>query len=72
MEDQVSAVVRPGYENGKRFLEISFLAICGCRWVVDMWGNVRSVAVCSKCMRVDLDFGHQLNLELIRPLAADE
>ena len=60
---QVSATVQSGYEASTgRYLEVSYLALCGCRWVVDMWGNVRSVTVCEKCCRVPLDRERQLSL----------
>lgn len=61
MNDEISAVVQSGFEYGKRFIEVEFLAHCGCRWKVDMWGNMRTVFVCRHCMEIDpLDY--QLSL----------
>ncbi len=47
----VTAVVQEMFEYGDKFLQVNYAAECGCRWVVDMWGNVRSVAVCRRCMK---------------------
>jgi len=65
MDDQVSAVVTSGYDEGRRFLQVEFLALCGCRWIVDMWGNVRSVEACHMCV-LNHKYPHddQINLEL--------
>jgi len=63
--DQVTATIEPRFEDGREYLAISFLAVCGCRWTVDMWGNVRSVAVCQKCTTVPYAVEHQLNLQLV-------
>jgi len=66
MDDQISATVVSGYEDGRRFLQVNFLAICGCRWQVDMWGNVRSVEVCHMCsLNHRYPSQDQLNLQLV-------
>jgi len=65
MDNQISAVVTSGYEDGRQFLQVEFHAICGCEWVVDMWGNVRSVRVCHMCSLNHRYPGQdQLNLQL--------
>ena len=65
MNDQITASVQPQSENGKEFLQVSFMAECGCHWVVDMWGNVRSVKVCHGCMGVRSAWEDQLSLRLV-------
>ena len=47
--DQVTGAVSRRYDGGEQFLITSYIAECGCRWVVDMWGNVRTVEICHHC-----------------------
>jgi len=63
MDNQVTASVVTVFEYGERVMVTDYTAVCGCRWVVDMWGNVRSVEVCLGCVSLDLEFD-QLNLQL--------
>jgi len=65
MDNQITATVELQFESGKQFLQVSFLAECGCHWVVDMWGNVRSVTVCSHCRLVPDVWEDQLTLLLV-------
>ena len=70
MDNQVTASVLSGYDVEKgRYIQVEFLARCGCRWVVDMWGNVRSVAVCSQCMDIADPLERQMDLKLGEAMA---
>ncbi len=48
--DQITAVVEWVAYDGEGLMETSYVADCGCRWRVDMRGNVRMVHVCRACM----------------------
>jgi len=37
------------FHDGLKVFISHYLAACGCRWDVDMWGNVRTVSVCLRC-----------------------
>jgi len=65
MNDQIFATVERRFENGEESLQVDFLAECGCHWVVDMWGNVRSVVVCPQCRLVPWIHEDQLILQLV-------
>ncbi len=62
--DQVTADIQLVYDNGNAWMKVNYSAECGCRWCVDMWGNVRTVAVCRKCNAGDFDWERQLSLNL--------
>ena len=62
--DQVTASVESRYDGAERFLITSYMAECGCRWVVDMWGNVRTVEICHRC-NTRWVVEPQLNLKLV-------
>ncbi len=62
--DQVTASVENQYDGVRRVLITRYTAECGCRWVVDMWGNVRTVEICDHCnTRWVVD--PQFNLKLV-------
>jgi len=52
--DQVTASIETIHEGNLRVLTTHYLSECGCEWVVDMWGNVRSVRICSRDMKLRL------------------
>jgi len=50
--DQVTASVETHhYDDQKKLLVTCYTSDCGCRWVVDMWGNVRTIQVCYHCTK---------------------
>ncbi len=70
--DQVTASTHMGYETQRgKFWVTAYSGSCGCSWTVDMWGNVRKVKVCSRCMKAEI-LRDQLVFDLTRELAADE
>lgn len=68
--DQVTAVVEMVYEDELRVLTTRYLSECGCEWVVDMWGNVRRVEICSRDMN-NCRLSDQLNFEFERSKGLD-
>ncbi len=61
--DQITAsVVRWTDMDGKHLMITHYVGDCGCRWQVDMWGNVRRVEVCDGCNSRESDWERQLSL----------
>jgi len=69
---QITAVVRPVYEDGGEGLETRYVSDCGCDWVVDMRGRVRKVRVCHSCLSMPDVLWDQLAFDLNQASAADE
>jgi len=63
--NQVTASVETHVGGHEKLMVTCYTGDCGCRWVVDMWGNVRTVEVCRRCMCTNLDRENQLAFELI-------
>jgi len=72
MDDQISTSISTVYENGRKVKVTGYVGGCGCAWLVDMWGNVRSVYVCSRCMKVDRHADQLLFFDLTPEPAAAE
>lgn len=69
MIDQISASTELAYEPGDGKLWVTcYNSHCGCSWTVDMWGNVRKVMVCRRCMAAPV-LKEQLVFDLTRPAA---
>jgi len=65
--NQITAVVESAFEEGKQYLQVDYHAVCGCHWVVDMWGNVRSVRICQQCRDIAYPWEDQISLQLLAP-----
>jgi len=63
MDHQITASIFTEYEQGYGFMITEYLARCGCNWKVDMWGNVRAVRVCERCVKKGYPWEDQLNLQ---------
>jgi len=62
--NQITASVETVHYGHERMVTTRYLSECGCEWVVDMWGNVRTVEICHRCnSRWVVE--PQLNLKLI-------
>ncbi len=64
---QVSASCYQQFNRGHPTWVTEYSGDCGCRWIVDMWGNVRRIHVCHGCMegRDELYDVDQLDLSLL-------
>lgn len=60
--NQITTSVYQTFERGIGTYVTEYSADCGCRWVVDMYGNVRTVNVCSMCMKKPDLWEDQLSL----------
>jgi len=58
----VTASVTTVYTEGHRLIVTDYVALCGCVWRVDMWGNTKSVKVCRACLQTPLEWENQLQL----------
>ncbi len=63
--NQITTSVYQVFERGVGTYVTEYSADCGCRWVVDMYGNVRRVKVCGRCMMHDDLWDDQLNLAVV-------
>jgi len=53
--DQVTTSTHMEYEaHCGKFWITAYSGSCGCSWTVDMWGNVRKVVVCRRCMKAGI------------------
>jgi len=62
MERTVTASHSEFSEDGSRCFVTEYTGSCGCFWSVDMWGRVRVVSVCEKCLDVRYPWEDQLLL----------
>jgi len=62
MKYEISVSVSQRFYAGQAIWDTEYLALCGCNWIVDMWGRVRRVTVCDECCRRGYPSEDQLTL----------
>ncbi len=60
--NQTTALAYKKFDHGDEYWVTEYVSECGCRWVVDQWGNVRSVCVCIPCVKRGYPWEDQLSL----------
>ncbi len=62
--DQVTASVHTWFEGDVCIIITDYQSTCGCRWKVDMWGNVRRIEVCKRDLLSPSPWEQQTTLAL--------